>query len=160
MGNSDCPFPTTSHFPFPISPFQAPGIVGADGYNNRHPMNANPITPAEFQIIEILWSSSRRLSVGDVQAELAESRPLAYTTVMTLLDKMAKKETVDRVKRGKAYFYAPRVSRKEVLDRLIEDFANDFFGGSREELHSFLRGENGDQQQRTAEAPELEVELL
>lgn len=124
-------------------------------------MNANPITPAEFEIIEILWSSPERLSVGQVQSELAGSRALAYTTVMTLLDKMARKRTVDRIKRGKAYFYAPRVSRGELLERLIQDFTRDFFGGSRDQLRAFLRGEQGPIVRERETAPaELEVELL
>lgn len=121
----------------------------------------NQITPAEFQIIEILWSSRERLSVGQVQARLSHSRRLAYTTVMTVLDKMAQKQSVERVKRGKAYFYRPRVTREAVLERLVRDFAQDYFRGSQQELKAFLGGD-------VAESPvvasrstgELRVELL
>jgi len=124
--------------------------------------NANQITPAEFEIIEILWSSPGRLSVGEIQARLlSDSRRLAYTTVMTMLDKMARKKSVERVKRGKAYFYRPRVTRNQVLDRLVRDFAQDYFQGSRRDLKAFLRGEATEPSLMAHQATtELRVELL
>jgi len=122
--------------------------------------NPQQITPAEFQIIEILWSSKNRLSVGEVQAELSAERPLAYTTVMTVLDKLARKGSVERVKRGKAYFYRPKVSREEVLDRLIEDFARDYFQGNLDELKEFLDTDKPTVGRPSGLGRELRVELL
>ena len=58
---------------------------------------------------------------------------------MTLLDKMRRKGTVRRRKRGKAYFYAPTVKRREVLNFLVQEFANSYCHGHRGLLKPFLQ---------------------
>ena len=80
---------------------------------------------------------------------------------MTMLDKMARKQSVERVKRGKAYFYRPRVTRNQVLDRLVRDFAQDYFHGSRRDLKAFLGGEATESSVVAHRSTtELRVELL
>ena len=59
--------------------------------------------------MEILWSRGES-NVRDV-AELVD-RPLAYTTVMTTLDRLYKKGLLDRRKAERAFIYAPRLSRQ------------------------------------------------
>lgn len=80
------------------------------------------LTPAEFEIIQILWRDASARSVADVLKVLRQKKSVAYTTVMTLLDKMARKGSVQRRKQGKAYFYSPCVERAEVVDFLIRNF--------------------------------------
>ncbi len=99
------------------------------------------ITPAEFQLVEILWKTSTSLSVGQVREALGNSRRPAYTTVMTLLDKLARKGSLKRVKRGKAYYYRPAVEREEVLRHLLARFADSYFGGEVHSIQRFLAGE-------------------
>ena len=60
--------------------------------------------------MEIVWSRGES-SVRDVAAELA--RPLAYTTVMTTLDRLYKKNLLDRRKEERAFRYSPRFSRSD-----------------------------------------------
>lgn len=96
------------------------------------------VTPAEFAIIEVLWAHARDLPVSTVQEELAPRRNLAYTTVMTLLDKMRRKGSVKRRKRGKAYYYSPTVKRQEVLNFLVQEFANAYCHGRRRVLRPFI----------------------
>lgn len=98
------------------------------------------ITPAEFQIIEVLWGEDSPKSVSQIRKQLHRGRQLAYTTVMTLLDKMARKGSVRRFKKGKAYFYRPAVSRPEVLSYLIQDFADCYFNGQIRRLSFILDG--------------------
>jgi predicted transcriptional regulator len=64
----------------------------------------------ESQVMEIVWTSGE-LSVRDVTAKLA--RPLAYTTVMTTLDRLHKKGLLTRRKVDRAYLYSPASSRAE-----------------------------------------------
>ncbi len=92
------------------------------------------ITPAEFQILQVLWRREGAQSVGQVLKELRRERELAYTTVMTLLDKLARKGSVARHRKGKAYLYRPAVERRDVLDWLIQEFADNFCSGRRTEL--------------------------
>jgi predicted transcriptional regulator len=64
----------------------------------------------EFELMEILWSRGES-SVRDVVPKL--SRPLAYTTVMTTLDRLFKKGLLDRHKSDRAFVYSPSFSRQE-----------------------------------------------
>lgn len=101
--------------------------------------NALQITPAEFQILEVLWRSSKALSVGEVLESLRRRRELAYTTVMTLLDKLARKGSVTRNRKGKAYLYRPAVQREDVLDWMVQEFADNYCGGERAQLARVAR---------------------
>ena len=117
------------------------------------------VTPAEFTTIEVLWDHPENLSVGDIHTVLLQQRRVAYTTVMTLLDKMHTKRSVRRIKKGKAYYYRPAVRRQEVLDYLLQQFANSYCHGHREDIAGLLR--NGAQVTTDtlipAQHPHLEV---
>ena len=65
----------------------------------------------ETQIMEILWGAGKQWSVRSVHEELLNKRPLAYTTVMTVLDNLHRKGYVERVMRGRAYQYRPAFTR-------------------------------------------------
>jgi predicted transcriptional regulator len=64
----------------------------------------------EEGVMEVLWTRGES-SVRDVTAALA--RPLAYTTVMTTLDRLFKKTLLRRRKVERAFLYSPRLSREE-----------------------------------------------
>ena len=66
--------------------------------------------PLEKEVLDILWARGRS-SVRDVVEGLL--RPLAYTTVMTTLDRMFKKGLLQREKSDRAFFYTPVHSRVE-----------------------------------------------
>ena len=83
----------------------------------------------ERAVMDILWSRSEALSVRDVHELIAEDRDLAYTTVMTVLDRLSKKRLVVRNLDGRAWLYRPTRSRaeevagevRELLARLSAD---------------------------------------
>lgn len=92
----------------------------------------------EFELMEILWAHDES-SVRDVVQEL--SRPLAYTTVMTTLDRLFKKGLLDRCKSRRAFFYTPRFSREEWERQRAGNLVAGFLAGpnpSRELLISCL----------------------
>lgn len=64
--------------------------------------------------MDVLWDSDGRLSVREVHESLGEHRDLAYTTVMTVLDRLAKKKVVTRVRDGRAWQYSPVATREEM----------------------------------------------
>jgi predicted transcriptional regulator len=76
--------------------------------------------PLELGVMECLWTSSGPLSVRDVLAEVNETRSLAYTTVMTVLDNLHGKNMVSREKHGRAYVYLPTTSRSAYTAELME----------------------------------------
>lgn len=65
----------------------------------------------EFELMQILWSRGAS-NVREVIQEL--DRPLAYTTVMTTLDRLFKKGLLTRSEEGRAFRYVPRFSREEL----------------------------------------------
>ncbi len=75
--------------------------------------------PLETAVMEILWVHGDA-SVRDVAAKIA--RPLAYTTVMTTLDRLYKKGLLSRRKSERAFFYSPRWSRREWVEKQAGDF--------------------------------------
>ncbi len=80
----------------------------------------------EATVMEILWTCGES-SVHDVVARLP--RPLAYTTVMTTLDRLYKKGLLDRRKSERAFFYVPRFSREEWERKRAGDFLATFLAG-------------------------------
>ncbi len=73
----------------------------------------------EIAVMEILWELGES-NVHQVVRKL--ERTLAYTTVMTTLDRLYKKGLLDRRKSERAYFYSPRRSRQEWEHKVAADF--------------------------------------
>jgi predicted transcriptional regulator len=82
----------------------------------------------ELSVMEILWSRGES-SVRDVISELRRS--LAYTTVMTTLDRLFKKGLLDRRKSDRAYLYSPRLSRHAWEQKRAGDLVAGFLAGPR-----------------------------
>lgn len=73
--------------------------------------------PLEERILDLLWRSRGERSVREVQDELQGG--LAYTTVMTTLDRLFKKGLLERRRDGQAYLYATRLSREAFAAGLL-----------------------------------------
>ena len=69
--------------------------------------------------MEILWSHSAPRSVREVHDELTLDRKLAYTTVLTVLDRLAKKGSALRSLEGRAWLYRPARSRVDEVADLV-----------------------------------------
>lgn len=75
----------------------------------------------EQRVMELLWVSDEPRSVADVHAALSAERELAYTTVMTVLDRLAKKGLVDRELVNRAWQYRAHNAQAEVLAAELVD---------------------------------------
>ncbi|KIQ19027.1 transcriptional regulator [Rhodococcus sp. Leaf7] len=75
----------------------------------------------ERAVMEHLWSSSEPQTVRQVHEALAEKRELAYTTVMTVLQRLAKKKLVTQQRDDRAHRYAPVHGREELVASLMVD---------------------------------------
>jgi len=80
--------------------------------------------------------------VKHVRELVAPSRPLAYTTVMTVLDRLARRGIVTRRKAGRAFVYAPSVSRDAMRRLALKEFLDSYFESSQHQLLQFLEGES------------------
>lgn len=75
----------------------------------------------ESELMEHIWPLGEdEISVRDLHSKFAAR--LAYTTVMTTLDRLYKKGLLRRRKVGKAYVYAPALSEAEYRERVTEHF--------------------------------------
>ncbi|CAM2964658.1 BlaI/MecI/CopY family transcriptional regulator [Saccharomonospora xinjiangensis] len=75
----------------------------------------------EAKVMDVLWSADEPLRVREVLERLATDRPLAYTTVMTVLDNLHGKGYAQRNKTGRAYEYTAASSREEAGARLLRE---------------------------------------
>ncbi len=94
--------------------------------------------PLEIRVMGVVWTGGE-YSVREVAEQL--DRPLAYTTVMTTLDRLYKKGFLTRRKAERAFLYSPRLPRREWERKIAGDLLKGFLAGlgnSREQLVSFL----------------------
>lgn len=90
---------------------------------------AEVLGPLEAEIMDVVWDTDE-VTVRDVHKALGASRPLAYTTVMTTLGRLADKGLVRRIEDQPAHRYVPLVTReqyarstvKSVVDWLVNHF--------------------------------------
>ena len=94
---------------------------------------SRPLTPLELEIMKVLWETGPA-TVQSVQEKLPGEPKLAYTTVQTMLNVLHRKNKVKRTLKGRAYEYAPLVSREVAVRTTLRDVITRFFGGSAESL--------------------------
>ena len=75
----------------------------------------------ESAIMDVLWDSDRAYLVREVRERLSYNRPLAYTTVMTVMNILYGKGVLCREKQGRAWRYWPTESREEHDARLMAE---------------------------------------
>jgi len=94
--------------------------------------------PLELECLKVLWTLGEG-NVKDVRQALTVSRNLAYTTVMTVLDRLARKGGVARRKVGRSFVYVPVLSRGVLRRLAVQDLVDRFFEGSEEALMELLK---------------------
>ncbi len=98
------------------------------------PPRCPEMTPAELRVMKALWELGKG-SVADVRAELQQrGNELAYTTVMTLLGRLAAKNAVLVDKAREPYVYRPAHRRESVLRERLREFVRDVFDGRADSL--------------------------
>ncbi len=89
----------------------------------------------ERQVLEEAWRRGE-VSVRDIYVAFEER--IAYTTLMTTLDRLFRKKILDRRKDGRAFFYSPAVSREEFEHGIREDVIDGLLGGGAEGIQPVL----------------------
>ena len=85
-----------------------------------------PLGRLEYAVMHLLWTRGDR-RVQEVTEAL--DRRLAYTTVMTTLDRLFKKNLLDRYKQDRAFVYSPRLTRAEWERRRAGELVAGFLSG-------------------------------
>lgn len=100
----------------------------------------------EDAVMDVLWHDTGWMTPGEVHGHLEAERPLAYTTITTVLVRLFEKGRLERRKDGRAFAYHPTSSRAEWTASRMDD-ALASVGDRRAALTHFL--ERLDDEDRT-----------
>ncbi len=89
---------------------------------DTHPAIRPALGPLESRVLEWLWTRPRASTVRHVCLAFPG---LAYTTLMTTLDRLYRKGLLDRRRLGRAFAYEPLLSRDETLRELASGHVTD-----------------------------------
>jgi predicted transcriptional regulator len=109
--------------------------MGNRGVGPRH--SILDLAPLELECLTALWPMGEG-TVRDIHRELSIARKRAYTTVLTIMDRLAQKGIVTRHKVGRAYLYRANLSADEARLKAVEKIVAGFFAGSAEALAEHL----------------------
>lgn len=100
------------------------------------------LAPLELECMNTLWPLGEA-TVREIRDGLAPRRARAYTTIMTIMDRLARKGVVERRKAGRAYIYRAKLGVDDARTQALAQIVDNFFGGSKEALLAHL-GERPD----------------
>jgi predicted transcriptional regulator len=86
------------------------------------------LTDVELELMGLLWRLGEG-TVADVQAALPPSRPLAYTSVSTMLRILESKGVVTTRKQGRGHVYVPAIQKSEYEAHAVKDVVDRVFEG-------------------------------
>jgi predicted transcriptional regulator len=85
------------------------------------PRRSRPFGDLEATVMDVLWSAGTPLLVREVIDLMRPERAPAYTTVMTVMDNLHRKEWLTRTREGRAWRYEPVLSREAYTARLMHE---------------------------------------
>ena len=91
------------------------------------------LTPLELEIMKVVWQKGEA-TVRDVYSVLKARRPVAYTTVMTMMGVLATKGHLKRQRDERAYVYRPTRSAAAAIKSMVAEFIDRVFDGAAQPL--------------------------
>ena len=91
------------------------------------------LSQAQIELMKVLWQQDG-LSVSQVHEQLNQQKPLALTTVATMLKRLQEKGIVSHEKVGRQYLYTAQVSEQQVRSSMLGNLLNHLFDGEPEAL--------------------------
>jgi predicted transcriptional regulator len=95
-------------------------------------------TPAELEILKVLWEREPATAREVLEVLNADGNRRAYTTIASLMNVMVEKRFLTREPEGRAYRYATRLPRKKTLTGILSDLVGRAFEGSASALVAHL----------------------
>ena len=108
----------------------------------------------EMQVLGVLWERGPS-TVRDVLQGLADGKPRAYTTILSVMQVMEKKNLLSHVSQGNTHVYEARVSRRQVAGPLLRGLVKTLFGGRPASVLQHLLKESEVSSEELAEIKEL-----
>ena len=99
------------------------------------------LTPQELAIMKVVWRKDEA-TVRDVYEALQETRPVAYTTVMTMMRILQEKGYLIKATQDRAHVYRPANPRQQVIGGMVRDFLDRVFDGASDALLVHLARDN------------------
>src|SRR5215471_17374113 len=115
--------------------------------------------PLELLCLKALWTLQEG-NVKQVREIVGATRPLAYTTIMTVLERLLRKGKLVRRKVGRSFVYSPQASRDEMRRTAIRELLDGFFDGSEDELLRFLGRLDGKANAAAAADGEVRIDTV
>ena len=99
------------------------------------------LTPQELAIMKVVWRK-QEATVRDVYEALQETRPVAYTTVMTMMRILQEKGYLTKATNDRAHVYRPAKPSQQVIGGMVRDFLDRVFDGASDALLVHLARDN------------------
>ena len=87
------------------------------------------LTPQELAIMKVVWALETA-TVRDVYERLRARRPVAYTTVLTMMKILEQKGYVTRARADRAFVYRAARPRQQVIGGMVREFVDRVFDGA------------------------------
>lgn len=84
------------------------------------------LSPLEQEVMGVVWEL-KNCRIRHILEKIGETKPLAYTTVATLLHRLYEKGMVGRKSEGLSFVYCPKYTREEYGKTVAKSFLHNFF---------------------------------
>ncbi len=95
----------------------------------KRPPEINNLGDLEADVMSVVWEKGKA-TVQEVQEALEPRRALAYTTVMTVMSRLAEKGILNRDKEGRAYIYRPAIPQEKAAGSLLKSLVRRLYDGA------------------------------
>jgi predicted transcriptional regulator len=100
------------------------------------------LTELQLAVLDVLWDEGEA-TTQDVWSRVAIERPLALTTIATILARLERKNVLRHRREGRQYVYRATVTRSEVRRSKVRALTDALFGGDAAELLGHVAETNG-----------------
>jgi len=109
--------------------------------------------PLEMACLNALWQLGEG-NVEDVRGLVSTEKPLAYTTVLTLLERLSKRGAVSRRKEGRGFRYRAVADRNKLRRIALHQLVESHFENDPESLRHFLNAPSAPGQENAPPTPQ------
>ena len=93
---------------------------------------------SELEVMQTLWDLEAPVPRTELEKAMEKVRPMAQTTLLTLISRLSEKGFIRIEKQGRSSVYTPLISRKDYQARQSRRFVDQLFGGSMSAFASAL----------------------
>ncbi len=97
------------------------------------PKKPPPLSGAQLEIMQLVWNADET-TVSEIWRALADQRPVARNTVLTVMDRLEKRGWLKKRSVGKTNLYRAAASRQSTLGDVVERLVDTAFAGSADSL--------------------------